>query len=189
MQATPFDLPGPILLEPQVFGDHRGCFFESFNQQAFDQAIGQSVAFVQDNYSESKQGVLRGLHYQVPPAAQGKLVRVVQGEVFDVAADLRRDSPTFGQHVSQLLSAENKKLMWVPEGFAHGFLVLSDLAGFEYKVTHYYSSAHERTIRWNDPDLGIAWPLEKITPILSDKDASAGFFQDAESIIMPEMST
>ena len=169
MKATPLAIPDVILLEPRVFGDERGFFFESFNQRVFEDAIGHAVQFVQDNHSKSEQGVLRGLHYQLPPKAQGKLVRVVQGEVFDVAVDIRKDSPTFGQWVAEILSAENKKQLWIPAGFAHGFLTLSETAEFLYKTTDYYAPEFERSIAWNDPAIGIDWPING-NPKLSGKD-------------------
>jgi dTDP-4-dehydrorhamnose 3,5-epimerase len=169
MKATPLKIPDIVLIEPKVFGDERGYFFESFNQAAFNQAIGYEVQFVQDNHSKSQKGVLRGLHYQLPPKAQGKLVRVVQGEVFDVAVDIRKDSPTFGQWVGVILSAENKRQLWIPAGFAHGFITLSESAEFLYKTTDYYAPEYERCIAWNDPEIGINWPLDQ-TPVLSDKD-------------------
>ena len=169
MKAPPLKIPDIVLIEPKVFGDERGYFFESFNQAAFNQAIGYEVQFVQDNHSKSQKGVLRGLHYQLPPKAQGKLVRVVQGEVFDVAVDIRKDSPTFGQWVGVILSAENKRQLWIPAGFAHGFITLSESAEFLYKTTDYYAPEYERCIAWNDPEIGINWPLDQ-TPVLSDKD-------------------
>lgn len=169
MKATPLAIPDVFLIEPQIFGDDRGFFFESFNHAKFEQAIGRSVQFVQDNHSKSAKHVLRGLHYQIQQP-QGKLVRVVQGEVFDVAVDLRKSSPTFGKWVGQLLSAENKRQLWVPEGFAHGFLVLSETAEFLYKTTDYYAPEHERCILWNDPCVAIDWPLHGAQPVLSGKD-------------------
>ena len=169
MKATPLKIPDVVLIEPKVFGDERGYFFESFNQTAFNQTIGYEVQFVQDNHSKSQKGVLRGLHYQLPPKAQGKLVRVIQGEVFDVAVDIRKDSPTFGQWVGVILSAENKRQLWIPAGFAHGFITLSESAEFLYKTTDYYAPEYERCIAWNDPEIGINWPLDQ-TPVLSDKD-------------------
>lgn len=171
MKATPLAIPEVILFEPKVFGDDRGFFYESFNQKAFEEAVGRSVQFVQDNHSRSVKGVLRGLHYQVKQT-QGKLVRVTHGEVFDVAVDLRKSSPTFGKWVGAHLSAENKQQLWVPEGFAHGFVVLSESAEFLYKTTDYYAPAHERSLAWNDPAIGIDWPLEE-TPTLSAKDQIA----------------
>jgi dTDP-4-dehydrorhamnose 3,5-epimerase len=157
-----------LLLEPTIYEDPRGFFFESFNHDRFDSAVGRSVDFVQDNHSRSVKHVLRGLHYQIR-RPQGKLVRVVSGEVFDVAVDLRRSSPTFGKFVSGVLSAANKKQLWIPEGFAHGFLVLSDAAEFLYKTTDYYAPDDERCLIWNDPDIGIDWPKD-VDPILSAKD-------------------
>lgn len=180
MKATPLAIPEVILFEPKVFGDDRGFFFESFSQQRFDEAVGQHYDFVQDNHSRSSRGVLRGLHYQLPPHAQGKLVRVVEGEVFDVAVDIRRSSPTFGQWVGAHLSAENQHQLWVPPGFAHGFVVLSESAQFLYKTTSYYAPASERSIMWNDPQLGIGWPGDA-APSLSAKDAVASRFVDAEA--------
>ncbi len=160
-----------IIIEPKVFGDDRGFFFESFNSRQFSDLIGRNVDFVQDNHSRSAQNVLRGLHYQIQQP-QGKLVRVVQGAVFDVAVDIRRSSPTFGQHVSVELSAENKRMFWVPEGFAHGFVVLSETAEFLYKTTNYWAPEFERSIAWNDPTLSIQWPIQG-QPILSVKDQQA----------------
>ncbi|MDP2406952.1 MAG: dTDP-4-dehydrorhamnose 3,5-epimerase [Hydrogenophaga sp.] len=178
MKATPLAVPEVILFEPKVFGDDRGFFYESFNQARFEQAVGYKVDFVQDNHSKSSQGVLRGLHYQIQQA-QGKLVRVAQGEVFDVAVDIRRSSPTFGQWVGAVLSAENKHQLWVPKGFAHGFVVLSDTAEFLYKTSDYYAPAHERCIVWNDPDLAIDWHTS-VAPLLSAKDQAGASFQRAE---------
>jgi len=173
MKATPTSLPGVLVIEPKVFGDARGFFFESFNQQAFDAAVGAPTAFVQDNHSRSARGVLRGLHLQAAPHAQGKLVRVIQGSVFDVAVDVRRDSPTFGKWVGIELSAANHKQLWIPAGLAHGFLVISDSADFLYKTTDYYQPASERALRWDDPAFGIAWPDIGEPPTLSAKDAQA----------------
>lgn len=178
MKATPLAIPEVILFEPKVFGDDRGFFYESFNQARFEQAVGYKVDFVQDNHSKSSQGVLRGLHYQIQQA-QGKLVRVAQGEVFDVAVDIRRSSPTFGQWVGAILSAENKHQLWVPTGFAHGFVVLSETAEFLYKTSDYYAPAHERCIVWNDPDLAIDWHTS-VAPLLSAKDQAGASFQQAE---------
>jgi dTDP-4-dehydrorhamnose 3,5-epimerase len=172
MNITRTRIPDVLIIEPKVFGDDRGFFFESFNQKIFNEAVGQDVSFVQDNHSKSAKNVLRGLHFQLPPKAQGKLVRVVQGEVFDVAVDIRQGSVTYGQWVGEILSAENKKQFWIPPGFAHGFLTLSKTAEFLYKTTDYYSPELERSIRWNDPDLAIIWPLDE-EPLLSIKDASA----------------
>lgn len=179
MKATPLAIPEVILFEPKVFGDERGFFFESFNQRAFDEAVGRAVQFVQDNHSRSSRHVLRGLHYQLAPRMQGKLVRVVQGEVFDVAVDVRRSSPTFGQWVGAHLSAANKCQLWVPEGFAHGFVTLSETAEFLYKTTDFYAPECERAIAWNDPQLAIDWPLQG-EPLLSGKDRVAPVLQDAE---------
>ncbi|OGB19848.1 MAG: dTDP-4-dehydrorhamnose 3,5-epimerase [Burkholderiales bacterium RIFCSPLOWO2_12_67_14] len=178
MKATPLAIPEVILFEPKVFGDDRGFFYESFNQARFEEAVGYQVDFVQDNHSKSRQGVLRGLHYQIQQA-QGKLVRVAQGEVFDVAVDIRRSSPTFGQWVGAILSAENKHQLWVPKGFAHGFVVLSETAEFLYKTSDYYAPAHERCIVWDDPDLAIDWHTS-VTPLLSAKDQAGASFQQAE---------
>jgi dTDP-4-dehydrorhamnose 3,5-epimerase len=179
MKATPLAIPDVFLIEPQVFGDDRGFFFESFNQTKFEQAIGKSVSFVQDNHSKSVKGVLRGLHYQLPPMAQGKLVRVVQGEVFDVAVDIRKGSPTFGKWVGEVLSAENKRQLWIPEGFAHGFVTMSETAEFLYKTTNYYSQSHEHCIFWNDPTLNVDWHFQG-EPMLSVKDKQGKLLIDAE---------
>ena len=168
MKFTRLAIPDVIVFEPKVFGDERGFFFESFNQRAFEEAAGKQVSFVQDNHSKSAKNVLRGLHYQIQQP-QGKLVRVVQGEVFDVAVDIRKSSPTFGQWVGEVLSAENKKQLWVPEGFAHGFLTLSDTAEFLYKTTNFYSPEFERSIRWNDETIGIDWG-NIVQPNVSAKD-------------------
>ncbi len=178
MKATRLAIPDVVLLEPRVFGDDRGFFFESFNQQRFEEAIGRMVDFVQDNHSRSAKGVLRGLHYQIQQP-QGKLVRVTQGEVFDVAVDLRKSSPTFGKWVGATLSAENKHQLWVPEGFAHGFVVLSETAEFLYKTTDYYAPEHERCVRWDDETLAIQWPAG-IQPALSAKDAQGKALIEAE---------
>ena len=169
MKITPCVIPDVLLLEPRLFGDDRGFFLESFNQRQFGEATGLDLHFVQDNHSRSARNVLRGLHYQaVQP--QGKLVRVVVGEVYDVAVDIRRDSPTFGMWAGELLSAANKRQLWVPPGLAHGFYVLSETADFLYKTTNYYAPEHERCIAWNDPTLAIDWPLAGNTPVLSAKD-------------------
>ncbi len=178
MNVIPTAIPDVLLLEPKVFGDARGFFFESYNRKAFLEATGLDVDFVQDNHSRSAQGVLRGLHYQIQQP-QGKLVRVVAGAVFDVAVDIRAGSPSFGQWVGEELSADNKRMMWVPPGFAHGFLVLSEYAEFLYKTTDYYAPAFERAIAWNDPQIGIAWPING-TPLLSAKDQAGARLQDAE---------
>ncbi len=181
MKASATKIPDVLIIEPKVFGDDRGFFFESFNQKAFNEATGLDVTFVQDNHSKSAKNVLRGLHYQVQQP-QGKLVRVVQGEVFDVAVDIRKGSPTFGQWVGEILSAENKKQLWIPAGLAHGFLVLSDSAEFLYKTTDYYAPAYERCVAWNDADLGIDWPISD-TPLLSAKDAAGSRLAELESCI------
>ena len=178
MKVTTTAIPDVLLIEPRVFGDERGFFFESFNQKQWLEATGLDRAFVQDNHSRSGRGVLRGLHYQICQA-QGKLVRVVAGEVFDVAVDLRRSSPTFGRWVGAILSADNKKQLWIPEGFGHGFLVLSDAAEFLYRTTDYWAPEHERCIVWNDTDLAIDWPITGV-PLLSPKDAAGLAFRDAE---------
>ena len=170
MKVTPLAIPDVLLIEPKVFGDERGFFFESFNQQRFNEVTGLDLQFVQDNHSKSAKNVLRGLHYQLPPKAQGKVVRAVAGEVFDVAVDIRKYSPTFGKWVGEKLSADNKRQLWIPPGLAHGFLVLSDSAEFLYKTTDYYAPEQERCIRWDDPDLAIEWPIEG-EPVLSAKDA------------------
>jgi dTDP-4-dehydrorhamnose 3,5-epimerase len=181
MKAIFLAIPEVVLIEPQVFGDERGFFFESFNQAQFEKAIGQSVQFVQDNHSRSVKNVLRGLHYQIQQP-QGKLVRVVQGEVFDVAVDLRKSSATFGQWVGEILSADNKRQLWIPEGFAHGFVVLSETAEFLYKTTDYYAPEHERSVLWNDTTLQIEWP-PGIRPILSAKDALGQAFTEAQVFV------
>ena len=180
MKVIETKIPGLLIIEPRVFGDERGFFFESFNEKAFAEATGAATNFVQDNHSKSAKGVLRGLHYQLPTKAQGKLVRVVQGEVFDVAVDIRKDSPTYGQWVGEVLSADNKKQLWIPPGFAHGFLTLSDTAEFLYKTTDYWSPEHERAIVWNDETLDIQWPLSGMQPTLAAKDAAAVAFSEAE---------
>lgn len=180
MKVSATELQGLLLIEPRVFGDERGFFFESYNEKVFNEATGTSPRFVQDNHSKSVKGVLRGLHYQLPPRAQGKLVRVVQGEVFDVAIDIRKDSPTYGQWVGEVLSADNNKQLWIPPGFAHGFLTLSDTAEFLYKTTDTWSPEHERAILWNDPTLNIEWPLNGMVPTLAAKDAAAAAFNAAE---------
>jgi dTDP-4-dehydrorhamnose 3,5-epimerase len=179
MNALQTLLPGVLLIEPKVFGDERGFFFESYNERRFREITGLDVRFVQDNHSKSARNVLRGLHYQ-KPGAQGKLVRVVSGSVFDVAVDIRRNSPTFGRWIGEVLSAENKRQLWIPEGFAHGFLVLSDSAEFLYKTTDYWQPENEHCIRWDDTDLGIAWPLNGAPPSLSAKDAGGKYLGDAE---------
>jgi dTDP-4-dehydrorhamnose 3,5-epimerase len=178
MNVTRLDIPDVCIIEPKVFGDDRGFFFESFNQRKFNEALGREVNFVQDNHSRSAMGVLRGLHYQIKQT-QGKLVRVVQGEVFDVAVDLRKSSKSFGQWVGVRLSAENKKQLWVPEGFAHGFVVLSDTAEFLYKTTDYYAPQHERCLLWSDPSLKIDWTFEG-QPNLAAKDAAGKLLVEAD---------
>ena len=178
MKVTPLSIPDVLLIEPQVFGDDRGFFYESFNQNKFEEAMGRKINFVQDNHSKSVKGVLRGLHYQLNPKTQGKLVRVIQGEVFDVAVDLRQSSPTFGQWVSEIISADNKKQLWIPEGFAHGFLTLSDTAEFLYKTTDFYSKDHEEAIQWNDKTNGIDWPMKEVS--MSSKDNAALSFKEAK---------
>ncbi|EBE0568073.1 TPA: dTDP-4-dehydrorhamnose 3,5-epimerase, partial [Salmonella enterica subsp. enterica serovar Aberdeen] len=169
MNVIKTEIPDVLIFEPKVFSDERGFFMESFNQKVFEEAVGRKIEFVQDNHSKSTKGVLRGLHYQVEPYAQGKLVRCIAGEVFDVAVDIRKDSETFGKWVGVNISSENKRQLWIPEGFAHGFLVLSDSADFLYKTSNYYSPIHERGIVWNDPTININWPIN-IDKILSEKD-------------------
>jgi dTDP-4-dehydrorhamnose 3,5-epimerase len=180
MRVMSTAIPDVKLIEPACFGDARGFFFESYNERAFAELVngGQSVRFVQDNHSRSARNVLRGLHYQISQA-QGKLVRVIAGEVFDVAVDIRRSSPTFGKWVGALLSAENKMQMWVPAGFAHGFLTLSESAEFLYKTTDYWAKDYERCIAWNDPAIAIEWPVES-APVLSEKDRQGSLLRDAE---------
>lgn len=178
MKATRLAIPDVMLFEPKVFGDDRGFFFESFNHAQFEEAIGRKVSFAQDNHSKSAKNVLRGLHYQIQQP-QGKLVRVIAGEVFDVAVDIRKSSPTFGKWVGETLTAENKKQLWVPEGFAHGFVTLSENAEFLYKATNYYAPQFERSILWSDPTIGIQWPLTS-SPILSGKDSLASLLADVD---------
>ena len=179
MKVQKTAIPGVLIIEPRVFGDERGFFMESFNQRDWEAATGLKTVFVQDNHSASTRGVLRGLHYQLPPAAQGKLIRCVAGEVFDVAVDIRKSSPTFGKWTGVRLSADNKKQFWIPDGFAHGFLVLSEAAEVLYKTTDYYAPEYDRSIIWNDPDLGVVWPCPE-APRLSEKDRSAPRWVDAE---------
>lgn len=179
MKATRLAIPEVVLIEPKVFGDARGFFFESFNQKAFDEATGTNHQFVQDNHSRSSKGVLRGLHYQIQQP-QGKLVRVVRGAVFDVAVDIRKSSPTFGQWVAEELSEDNHRQLWVPPGFAHGFMVLSETAEFLYKTTDYYAPHYERCIAWNDPVIGIEWPHLAQAPVLSAKDQQGVQLGDAD---------
>jgi dTDP-4-dehydrorhamnose 3,5-epimerase len=178
MKVIPQAIPDVLLIEPKVFGDERGFFFESFNRRQFAEIIGRDIDFVQDNHSRSVKNVLRGLHYQIQQP-QGKLVRVVQGAVFDVAVDIRKSSPTFGAYVGVELSAENKRMFWVPEGFAHGFVVLSDTAEFLYKTTDYWAPEFERCIAWNDPMIGVQWPIQGL-PALSGKDQQGKLFADSE---------
>ena len=180
MKVTPLSIQDVYLIEPQIFEDSRGFFFESFRLDRFQEATSLKVNFVQDNHSKSTRGVMRGLHYQLPPHAQGKLVRVIQGEVLDIAVDIRKSSPTYGQYVAEILSADNKKQMWIPEGFAHGFLTLSEVSQLLYKTTDYYSPESDRSILWNDPTLKIDWPKDfKVE--LSSKDLLAKHFLDAET--------
>ena len=176
MKVTPLKIPEIKLIEPDVFEDERGFFFESFNQKKFNEAIGKDITFVQDNVSRSKKGVLRGMHYQRKPFSQGKLIHVNRGEIFDVALDIRNDSPYYGEWVSEILSADNKKQLWIPEGFAHGFLVLSEHVEFLYKTTNFYKPEYEIAISWDDPDFGISWP--ESNKLISDKDQNAISFDD-----------
>jgi dTDP-4-dehydrorhamnose 3,5-epimerase len=180
MNALKTDIEGLLILEPKVFGDARGFFFESFNQQVFNAATGLNLQFVQDNHSRSAKGVLRGLHYQLAPHAQGKLVRCIRGAVFDVAVDIRPSSPTFGKWVGVELSDQNHRQFWIPPGFAHGFLTLTDSAEFLYKATGYYAPSHERSILWNDPAIGIQWPTSITEPLLAAKDQAAALLSVAE---------
>lgn len=179
MKVIKTAIPDVLIIEPKIFGDERGFFFESFNHKQFEEAVGYPVTFVQDNHSKSSQGVLRGLHYQLPPHAQGKLVRCIAGEVFDVAVDIRKSSPTFGQWVGVHLSGENKRQLWIPEGFAHGFVTLTDSAEFLYKTTDYYAPSFEASINWNDQDLSIEWPISYY-PLLSHKDSQGSQFNNAK---------
>ena len=179
MDVIQTKIPDVVVIEPKIFGDHRGFFFESFNQKRFEDKTGVKTQFVQDNHSRSTQGVLRGLHYQIQQA-QGKLLRATVGEIFDVAVDIRKSSATFGQWVGYHLSAENKRQLWIPAGFAHGFAVLSEVAEVLYKTTDYYAKDYERSILWNDPDLGIHWQLGDIKPRLSAKDEAGVLLKDAE---------
>ncbi|WP_347987294.1 dTDP-4-dehydrorhamnose 3,5-epimerase [Methylomonas sp. AM2-LC] len=179
MQATHLTIPEVILFTPKLIGDDRGFFYESFSQNNFVELTGLTHNFVQDNHSKSQKGVLRGLHYQLQPKAQGKLVRVIQGNAFNVAVNLRKNTPTFGQWVGAILSAENKQQMWIPEGFAHGFLTLSETAEISFKTTNYYAPDYERSILWNDKEIGINWPIEKAL-ILSDRDKQGKNLSDAE---------
>jgi len=170
----------PLLIDPQVFSDDRGFFFESFNHRRFEELVDGHVTFVQDNHSRSVRGTLRGLHYQLPPAPQGKLVRVSRGAVFDVAVDIRRSSPTFGAWVGYELTEGNFQQLWIPSGFAHGFLALTDVADVQYKTTEYYAAELDRSLRWDDPAIGIEWPLGDVTPIVSPKDQAAPSLVDAD---------
>ncbi len=183
VKVTPTDLPEVLVLEPRLFGDGRGFFFESFNQRAFDEAVGRHVTFVQDNHSCSARGVLRGLHYQLPPHAQGKLVRVVRGSAFDVAVDIRTGSPTFGRWVGITLDARDHKQLWIPPGFAHGFLALEDDTHFLYKTTDFYARECERSIVWKDASIGIRWPDLGSAPLLAAKDDAAPTLAHAETMI------
>lgn len=179
MHVTAVEIPGVLIIEPTVFSDDRGFFLESFNQKIWEEKTGLQTMFVQDNHSRSTRGVLRGLHYQLPPAAQAKLVRCISGEIYDVAVDIRRSSKTFGQYYGSILSAENKKQLWIPEGFAHGFQVISESAEILYKTTAYYAPDSDRSMLWNDPDLGIDWPLKE-SPVLSSKDQAGSPFSQAD---------
>jgi dTDP-4-dehydrorhamnose 3,5-epimerase len=181
MKIIKTEIPDVLIFEPKVFGDDRGFFMESFNQKIFNEAVGKDIHFIQDNHSKSSKNVLRGLHYQLQPYAQGKLVRCVVGEVFDVAVDIRKESKHYGKWVGVHLSADNKKQLWIPEGFAHGFFVLSDTAEFVYKTTNYYSPEHERSILWSDSDLNIEWPIDPdCLPSLSQKDLAGKAFNNSD---------
>ena len=182
MNVTPTAIPDVMAIDPKVFGDDRGFFLESFNSRVFCQQTGVETEFVQDNHSRSRQGVLRGLHYQIQQP-QGKLIRAVIGDIFDVAVDIRQGSPTFGKWVGELLTAKNKKQLWIPPGFAHGFLVRSDVAEVLYKTTDYYAPQHERSILWNDPDIGIDWQLGDLEPLLSNKDREGKLLKDADVFV------
>jgi len=181
MKITPTNLPEVLIVEPRVFGDARGFFTESWNEQVFNQAVGQQIRFVQDNHSRSARGVLRGLHYQMAPHTQGKLVRVVKGAVFDVAVDMRRASPNFGCWAGVELTEDNHRQLWVPPGFAHGFLVLSESADFLYKTTDFYAPQAEACVRWDDPAIGVQWPEVGVTPLLAEKDAKAPLLAEAKT--------
>lgn len=182
MKYKKLSIPGVILFEPSVFEDNRGYFFESFSSRIFNEAVGYDVKFIQDYHSMSKKGVVRGLHYQLPPCSQGKIVRVSKGKIFDVAVDIRQNSPTFGQWVGEYLSESNKKQLWIPEGFAHGFISLEEDTELLYKVTGYYSKEYDRNILWNDKDINIEWPLHLIEGeiIVSDKDKAASLFLNSD---------
>lgn len=188
MKVTPTEISDVLLIEPDVHTDERGYFFESFNQRRFNKATGLNVSFVQDNHSKSQRGVLRGLHYQSAPFEQGKLVRVVAGEVFDVAVDIRNQSPTYGQWVGRYLSAENFRQLWIPAGFAHGFLTISDEAEFLYKTTNHYASSYEKSLLWNDPEIGIEWPIST-PPIVSEKDAFGDAFSAPDQFELKQKSS
>ena len=179
MKAIPLAIPEIFIFKPRVFKDDRGFFFESFNQKIFEEKTGLSKVFVQDNHSKSSKGALRGLHYQLPPRAQGKLVRVIKGEVFDVTVDIRKSSPTFGQWIGKIISAKNMKQIWIPEGFAHGFLTLSKTAEFLYKTDNYYAPEYGHCIAWNDPAIGIDWPINK-NPLLSDEDKQGKLLSNSQ---------
>ncbi|MEL4181429.1 dTDP-4-dehydrorhamnose 3,5-epimerase [Roseateles sp. PN1] len=181
MNVTPTALPEVLIIEPRVFGDARGFFTESWNEQTFNKAVGHEIRFVQDNHSRSARGVLRGLHFQLPPHTQGKLVRVVSGAVFDVAVDMRRSSANFGRWVGVELSADNHRQLWVPPGFAHGFLVVSETADFLYKTTDFYAPQAEGCVRWDDPTIGIQWPETGVAPVLAEKDAKAPLLTDSKN--------
>ena len=182
MKVTALSIPDVLLIEPKVFSDDRGFFFESFNQGDFEKETNLSPTFVQENHSKSKKGVIRGLHYQLPPKAQDKLVRVVNGEIFDVVVDIRKESSTFGKWIGEILTDKNKKQIWIPKGFAHGFLVVSEIAEMIYKTTDYYAPQYERCIRWDDPKLSIDWNLKELNPLLSNKDKQGVLLQNAEII-------
>ena len=181
MNTEPTPLDGVLIIEPRVLADDRGFFFESYNRQAFADATGFGGEFVQDNHSQSVRGVIRGLHYQVPPDEQGKLVRCIRGEVFDVAVDIARSSPSFGRWTGAVLSEENHRQLWVPSGFAHGFMAISDVADVQYKTTAYHAPDSERSIRWDDPRIGIEWPDVDVDPILNERDLAAPTLDQAET--------
>lgn len=187
MQVTPTKIPEVVVIEPRVFQDERGFFLESFNQKAFDEAVGHHYTFVQDNHSSSTGNILRGLHYQLQNA-QGKLVRAAIGSIYDVAIDIRKGSPTYGQWVAEVLSAENKKQLWIPPGFAHGFYVISERADVLYKATNFYSPQYERSLLWSDSTLNIEWPTDGKTPIVSQKDADGATLEDAELVDYADFS-
>lgn len=180
MNIASLSIPDILLIEPKIFKDNRGFFFESFNKSVFEKLTNLSPVFVQENHSSSSKGVLRGLHFQLPPKAQDKLVRVVKGEILDIAVDIRKNSLTFGKYIGQVISEKNKKQLWIPKGFAHGFIVISENAEIIYKATDYYSPEHERSILWNDPIINIDWNLNGTAPILSNKDIDASLINDSE---------